>query len=891
MRKSSVYLSIIVKTTDKLNLFCKAMKLFTALFALLLFTTTQAAIVTSVGSGNWNTPGTWDCGCIPAAGDDIIINSDHNVTANIDASPNSITLLGPSGFAFTTLALSANVTLNVTGDITLNSGTFFGSLLAFNTGASISVTNITFVGATGFVRSQINMGGANTSMLIGGNFTLPTNQEVLVSSTTSTINFRSSVAQTIPYPSTFSYHNILVNNDHFSGATLGGAITTSNLTGNLSVNQGLFNNGGFSIQGNGSATFTVADETTFLLSGTSSFPTGFGTNTIEAGSTIEYGGGNQAIDILPGGIDYSNLTVSGTGTKTLTSGGNRNVIRTLTVSSGTTLDLGTTADQIVLVSDASGTARLGEVTGTITGTGMTVQRHVGGTATNWRFLGSPCSGQTLADWSDNFITSGFPGSDFPSFPFTSIQTYDESVLGGFDDGYVIPTDISDAINVGEGYWAYLGPTPIALDVTGTPNFGTINLPVTFNSSGNIDDDGWNLVCNPVASEVDWTNVTKGAGITDQYWIYDPASGNFANWNEGTGVGTNGANGIIAHSQAFWVKLTSSSTLSVPESSKTSTAAGEFFRRSQSNFDLLRFKVASDINGYSDEAVVAFVPGVDANFDTYDSRKIASPETAAPQLSFLSNDGKELSVASIAENPLGTTLPLNITVGVSGTYTLSLEDLDHALTNICFELEDLVTGEIIDIRDEVYTFTTTTGAAGARFALRFTEYVDAAISANTDSVFLSQNTDVVFSNSTIGASNYNWNFGDGYGSTNMSPIHAYEQVGTYEVTMTATAGECFDEDQLTVHVLSGVSVPETEQLLSDGFTVSTTASEVLVRFDYLTEAQVGITLYNIGGQAIYRTESVTTGSSIFQIPMTDVPHGVYIITIEGEQGNASKKFVY
>lgn len=50
------------------------------------------------------------------------------------------------------------------------------------------------------------------------------------------------------------------------------------------------------------------------------------------------------------------------------------------------------------------------------------------------------------------------------------------------------------------------------------------------------------------------------------------------------------------------------------------------------------------------------------------------------------------------------------------------------------------------------------------------------------------TDVVFTNASIGAESYSWNFGDGSAvSTEENPIHAFANAGTYTVKLTVTAG--------------------------------------------------------------------------------------------------------
>lgn len=49
----------------------------------------------------------------------------------------------------------------------------------------------------------------------------------------------------------------------------------------------------------------------------------------------------------------------------------------------------------------------------------------------------------------------------------------------------------------------------------------------------------------------------------------------------------------------------------------------------------------------------------------------------------------------------------------------------------------------------------------------------------------------FTNTTLSATAYTWNFGDGFSSTASAPSHAYLLSGTYSVTLIATNGSCAD----------------------------------------------------------------------------------------------------
>lgn len=61
-------------------------------------------------------------------------------------------------------------------------------------------------------------------------------------------------------------------------------------------------------------------------------------------------------------------------------------------------------------------------------------------------------------------------------------------------------------------------------------------------------------------------------------------------------------------------------------------------------------------------------------------------------------------------------------------------------------------------------------------------------------------EVRFVNNSRNAVSYDWDFGDGYGSSDESPVYTYNSTGTFTVTLTAV-GEDGDEDQaeLTIRI--------------------------------------------------------------------------------------------
>src|SRR5271157_4140244 len=84
------------------------------LMAMISFTVTQSQTVTSIANGNFLMPSTWDCGCVPSPGENIIIK--HHVVLNTNWGFSSGSLTIDNGGA-----LSKNASIR---DFAMNGGTF-----------------------------------------------------------------------------------------------------------------------------------------------------------------------------------------------------------------------------------------------------------------------------------------------------------------------------------------------------------------------------------------------------------------------------------------------------------------------------------------------------------------------------------------------------------------------------------------------------------------------------------------------------------------------------------------------------------------------------------------------------------------------------------------------
>ena len=238
-------------------------------------TGTQATLpaqrIISIATANWNTTTTWDCTCIPTAGDSVIIADGTTVTLDVNSTIYSLTV-GQGVTGQLTIGNNATArTLTMSKDIRVLTGATIvaGATAAthlITTGGNLTnngtidfaptatrVCNITFnkngnqtisgTGATNnFNRITLNMGtsSANVFDITSSNFTtLPTNFLTL---TNGTFKLSTATATLTPFTGAVTIPlsaGIWLNN---AGATISTGSTVT-LYGNLRVTSGILNIG------------------------------------------------------------------------------------------------------------------------------------------------------------------------------------------------------------------------------------------------------------------------------------------------------------------------------------------------------------------------------------------------------------------------------------------------------------------------------------------------------------------------------------------------------------------------------------------------------------------------------------------------------------------------
>ncbi|MES2630088.1 MAG: PKD domain-containing protein [Bacteroidota bacterium] len=459
-----------------------------------------------------------------------------------------------------------------------------------------------------------------------------------------------------------------------------------------------------------------------------------------------------------------NLTLSGTGTKTLAD--SVSVGRKLSIGTGSVLSIANSA-VLTLVSNSSSSAWVAPVNGSITyntSGKIVVQRYFsfGSGPARYRDFTSPVKGTLLSNWMYNgMILSGFPGSNYPYANLPSCAyRYVESVTGDLDEGFIAPTSTSDSIVSMNGtkfrlpgYRIFIGNN-LTLADSGQIQTGTILQQVSYtNGSSSKYDNGWNMIANPYPCAIDWELVQADAantsfigdnqalgtsnsgtttGIGNSFYIFMPQENGYANqpqsysaYNPVTHAAWYPSGStmdkVIPAYQAVWVKTRSASAsqswnITFKETHKYDAAGN--FHKSSAQTEITRIKLG---NGHLlSEIGIHEFENAENGFDgSFDIDRLGDPDSASAYLAFTEN-GAELPlwVNAIPAGKLNHRQTIKVNLPAADTYEFWLDHAAGLLSNFdCAYLKDLVTGAIVNLKtDSGMSFTTTGPFSGERFEL-------------------------------------------------------------------------------------------------------------------------------------------------------------------------------
>ncbi len=618
--------------------------------------------------------------------------------------------------------------------------------------------------------------------------------------------------------------------------------------------------------------------------------TGSGTFKGSTSSNLIIAGTVGTINFFSGSNNLANLTIN-SGSVTL--GNALNLYGTLTPTGGTL----TTGGNLTLKSVSSGTAVVGVVGGTISGT-VNIERFIPSGYVAYRDLGvSVASTGTIAS------TLG-----------TSLNNYTVYTYSNGSGWTSVPSSSNLTKNI--GYRVFVNGYQNSAPSSGTSN--SMNSNVTLAYSGTLNTGNQTINCtggsnvfsfisNPYASQVDFTSLTK-SGLYNGYWYLNPTT-LYNGYERYSYYGVNlGASNIYTGSvsqylqpgQGFFVCSNGggSPTLGFTENAKNNgTSQTAIFG---TNTPLNRIATGLFSKGENlDGAVVVFNPSFTNGVASEDGLKINNHDE---NLSF-SVAGNELCANGWNEPTENDVLPIHLYQLHSNTnYNLRLDASQFMSNTVQAYLQDneLNTKTLLS-GDNSISFTTTSDSASYnnRYSIVFIKTILPVNSINVIAVEskgqVSVNWSVIGAKNVIGyAVEYST---DGISFKTLSSISNSLQSNSY-TDENATIGvnyyriKAIDKDG-TVSYSKVVSVSLTNN--SDVLTVypnPVTGKNFSLKTKSLHTGIYALKVVNSLGQTVFTHALNHTDTNTIENVSIDkkLPAGNYTITVEGNAVSVNTQLI-
>ena len=146
--------------------------------------------------------------------------------------------------------------------------------------------------------------------------------------------------------------------------------------------------------------------------------------------------------------------------------------------------------------------------------------------------------------------------------------------------------------------------------------------------------------------------------------------------------------------------------------------------------------------------------------------------------------------------------------------------------------------------------------------------------------------VTFTDASVDATSWFWDFGDNNNSTLQNPVHTYSTPGSYTVILTINNGACSSTQTLTINVgVNTISKPTPKVLLMPNPT-SGLASIIL---DKAVVEDLAIQVTDINGKVL-KTATLLSGNTALELDLNELPAAVYFVQIKGEAFSEIRKLV-
>jgi hypothetical protein len=141
----------------------------------------------------------------------------------------------------------------------------------------------------------------------------------------------------------------------------------------------------------------------------------------------------------------------------------------------------------------------------------------------------------------------------------------------------------------------------------------------------------------------------------------------------------------------------------------------------------------------------------------------------------------------------------------------------------------------------------------------------------------------FTNTSLNAVTYSWDFGDGNFSLAQNPNHIYAATGNYIVNLTSS-NNCFSDVFSDTVSISSVGVNEMES--TSKITVSTLNKSIYISSETFA-ADCDISIYDISGKKVFSEKCGIKNKKTLEVPQLS---GVYFLRLETKEQTIMRKII-
>lgn len=459
--------------------------------------------------------------------------------------------------------------------------------------------------------------------------------------------------------------------------------------------------------------------------------TGMGTLTGSPTSSLSIIGNNGG---SPGNLNFTAgdgsslkmFTLNRTGTgASATIGTPLSIYDVLNVANGAL----NTGNKITLKSNASNTARVAPVGGSISGN-VTVERYIPARRA-WRLMNAPVGGNQTVNqaWQEGVTTASSNPNPNPGYgTFITVGSvangFDQNILGQSTSSLKQYSAIGQLQAVTSTHTAKVANKPYMLFVRGDRSIMMKDNTVRANNTtlrangplltGNqtvaVGATGFTAVANPFASPINFESITR-TNVKNSFYLWDPKMGGTYGVGSYVNVSFNGTgydvtpasvspeSQYIQSGQSFLVQSTGAAgSIVIKESDKSATPAQNVFRKSENGTDIPLFAPAKNAQGLRinlqtisddgkpnllDEVFASYSRDFSDGIDELDAVKLANVQE---NLSIIRNGTPLMVERRSPFGERGDILYLDLSNTTQRSYILEFNPVD---------LKDVVSATIVD----------------------------------------------------------------------------------------------------------------------------------------------------------------------------------------------------